>query len=174
MVDLTTSDTRFVALPRRANSIDSGLGSQPIALAGVTLLVLVSAVASITLWRAYTGTSPEADRFAATFRQFQTRTAQVSEQLTEKTNLLESTQQESIDQLQQVQDQVLTMRRQLAAQQTENKRLSEQVSGLSETIDGLRQSYASARPSESDGSTVRRHRHRVHYVRSSRRARPKA
>ena len=63
----------------------------------------------------------------------------------EKTKGLEVTQQESIDQLQVVQDQLQTMKRLLAAQQADTKRLSEQVSGLNEAIDGLRQSFASAR-----------------------------
>ena len=52
-----------------------------------------------------------------------------------------------IDQLQVVQDQLQTVRRLLAAQQTDTKKLSEQVTTLTESIDGLRQSFASA-PSE--------------------------
>jgi len=77
---------------------------------------------------------------------------QVSEQLVEKTKGLENTQQESIDQLQVVQDQLQTVRRLLAAQQAETKKLSEQVSGLAEAVDGLRQSFASAQASEPSGS----------------------
>ena len=49
----------------------------------------------------------------------QARAAQASEQLVEKTKGLEATQQESIDQLQMVQDQLQTVRRLLAAQQTD-------------------------------------------------------
>ena len=60
----------------------------------------------------------------------------------EKTKGLEATQQESIDQLQVVQDQLQTVRRLLAAQQNETKRLSEQVGSLTGAIDGLRQSFA--------------------------------
>jgi len=78
----------------------------------------------------------------------QARTAQASEQLVEKTKGLEATQQESIDQLQVVQDQLATMRHLLAAQQADTKRLSEQVSGLTEAIESLRQSYASAQASD--------------------------
>jgi hypothetical protein len=47
----------------------------------------------------------------------QARATQASEQLVEKTKGLEATQQESIDQLQMVQDQLQTVRRLLAAQQ---------------------------------------------------------
>jgi len=52
---------------------------------------------------------------------------QASEQLVEKTKGLEATQQESIDQLQVVQDQLQTVKRLLSAQQADAKRLSEQV-----------------------------------------------
>src|SRR4029079_16483862 len=102
---------------------------------------------SSALWRAYTGTAPETDRVVAT-RQLQARTAQASEQLGEKTKGLEGTQQESIDQLQVVQDQLLTVRRLLASQQADTRRLSEQVGGLTEAIDGLRQSFASAQAND--------------------------
>ena len=126
------------------------IGSQPIVLAAATLVVMVLGMGSITLWRAYTGTSPEQER-AASARLLQTRTAQASEQLVEKTKGLEATQQESIDQLQVVQDQLQTVKRLLTAQQTETKRLSEQVGGLTGAIEGLRQSFASA-PSQETSS----------------------
>ena len=125
----------------------SRIGTQPIALAAATLLAILAAVAAIGLWRAYTGTSPELDRTVAA-RRLQARATQASEQLVEKTRGLEATQQESIDQLQVVQDQLSTVRRLLASQQADTKRLSEQVSTLTEAIDGLRQSFASAQPSE--------------------------
>ena len=84
------------------------------------------------------------DRIVAA-RQFMARAAQVaSEQLVEKTKGLEETQQESIDQLQLVQDQLQTVRRLLAAQQAESKRLSDEVTALNEAVDGLRQSFASS------------------------------
>src|SRR5450631_356987 len=119
------------------------IGTQPIALAAGALVVILLGVGSIALWRGYTGNSPEQDRVVVA-RQLQARTAQVSEQLVEKAKGLEATQQESIDQLQMVQDQLQTMRRLLAAQQADTRRLSEQVSTLTEAVDGLRQSYASA------------------------------
>lgn len=132
------------------------IGSQPIALAAAVFVALVAGAASIALWRAYTGTSPEPDRVVAV-RQLQARTAQASEQLVEKTKGLEATQQESIDQLQVVQDQLQTVRRLLAAQQSETKRLSEQVASLTGAIDGLRQSFASAQTSEpSSPPSIRR------------------
>ena len=130
------------------------IGTQPIALAAGALIVIVLGVGSIALWRAYTGTSPERDRIIAS-RQLQVRAAQASEQLVEKTKALETTQQESIDQLQVVQDQLQSVKRLLAAQQAEAKRLSEQVSGLTEAIDGLRQSFASAQASEASNPPAR-------------------
>ncbi|MFZ2158933.1 MAG: hypothetical protein WAV72_22825, partial [Bradyrhizobium sp.] len=75
----------------------------------------------------------------------------------EKTKGLEATQQESIDQLQVVQDQLQTVRRLLAAQQTETKKLAEQVGSLTGAIDGLRQSFASAQTSDvSNTPTIRK------------------
>jgi chromosome segregation ATPase len=147
------------------------IGSQPIALAAATLLLIVVGVASIALWRAYTGTSPELDRVAVA-RQLQARAAQASEQLVEKTKGLEATQQESIDQLQVIQDQLQTVRRVLASQQADSKRLSEQVSGLTEAIEGLRQSFASVQANEpAPAPAARNHsiRARVHAIRTARR-----
>jgi uncharacterized protein HemX len=140
-------------------------GTQPIALAAALLLAMLAGVASIALWRTYTGTAPELDRVVAT-RALQTRTAQASEQLVEKTKGLEATQQESIDQLQMVQDQLSTVRRLLASQQADTKRLSEQVSTLTEAIDGLRQSFASAQPSEPAAAPARKRsgRARAHVI----------
>ena len=132
--------------PRSASPI-ARIGGQPIAVAAAALVIVVLGIGSIALWRSYTGTAPETDRVVAT-RQLQARTAQASEQLVEKTKGLEATQQESIDQLQVVQDQLLTVRRLLAAQQTDTRKLSDQVGALTEAIDGLRQSFASAQASE--------------------------
>ena len=144
------------SLRRPANSI-ARIGTQPIGLAAVTLVVILTAVAPIAFWRSYTGNTPELDRGVAT-RQLQARTAQASEQLVEKTKGLEVTQQESIDQLQMVQDQLQTVRRLLAAQQADTRRLSEQVSGLTDAINGLRESFASAQPSEPSSPPAARHR----------------
>ena len=146
------------------------LGAQPIALTAAALLLLIAGIASIGIWRAYTGAAPEADRVVAS-RQLQARTAQASEQLVEKTKGLEATQQESIDQLQLVQDQLQTMKRLMAAQQADTKRLSEQVATLSESIDGLRQSFASARASEVETPTVTRRKPARHRVQASARKR---
>src|SRR6476661_5504535 len=139
MIEVTSQDTKTSGIAR--------IGSQPIALAAGALVLIVLGVGGIALWRASTGTSPEQERVVAA-RQLQVRTAQASEQLVEKTKGLEATQQESIDQLQVVQDQLQTVRRLLAAQQADSKRLSEQVAGLTEAVDGLRQSFASAQASE--------------------------
>ena len=137
----------MIELDPRSTSPIARFGGQPIAIAAAALAIVVLGIGSIALWRAYTGTSPETNR-AVVVRQLQARTAQASEQLVEKTKGLEATQQESIDQLQVVQDQLQTVRRLLAAQQSDTKKLSEQVGTLTEAVDGLRQSYASTRASK--------------------------
>ncbi|MCP3477497.1 hypothetical protein NLM33_45900 [Bradyrhizobium sp. CCGUVB1N3] len=147
MIDLAPRDARTSAFTR--------LGSQPIALTAAALLLLITGVTSIAIWRVYTGTAPESDR-VVTARLLQARTAQASEQLVEKTKGLEATQQESIDQLQVVQDQLLTVKRLLASQQADTKRLSEQVATLTESIDGLKQSFASAQATETETPSVAR------------------
>jgi uncharacterized protein HemX len=133
------------------------MGAQPVALAAATLLVLLAGGGGIALWRAYTGTVPETDRAVAS-RQLQARAAQASEQLVEKAKGLEATQQESIDQLQMLQDQLQTMRRMIAAQQTDTRRLSDQVASLAEAVEGLRHSFASVQPSEAASPPVTRNR----------------
>jgi hypothetical protein len=139
MIEVTSRDATTNGMAR--------IGSQPIALAAGALVVILLGVGSIALWRAYTGTSPEQERIVAA-RQLQVRAAQASEQLVEKTKGLEATQQEAVDQLQVVQDQLQTLRRLFAAQQADAKRLADQVAGLTEAIDGLRQSFASTQATE--------------------------
>jgi uncharacterized coiled-coil protein SlyX len=60
--------------------------------------------------------------------------------------------------LQVAQDQLATVKRQLAAQQAESKRLSEQVSSLTGEIDNLRQSFASAQAAETPSPPTVRNR----------------
>src|SRR5206468_10427332 len=146
--------------PRSASPI-ARFGGQPIAIAAAALVIVVVGVTSITLWRAYTGSAPETERVVVT-RQLQARATQASEQLVEKTKGLEATQQESIDQLQVVQDQLTTVRRLLASQQADTKRLSEQVATLTESIDGLRQSFASARSDDATASVRKPSRKKVY------------
>jgi uncharacterized protein HemX len=132
------------------------IGAQPVALAAGALIMVVLGVASVGLWRAYTGNSPEQERFVS-LRQMQARSTQASEQLFEKTKSLETSQQETIDQLQTVQEQLQSLKRLMAAQQADAKRLAEQVGGLTGSIDTLRQSFASTQASESsDQPAVRR------------------
>jgi uncharacterized protein HemX len=131
------------------------IGSQPVALAAGALIVLVLGAGSIGLWRVTTGNSPEQERFTS-LRQIQARATQASEQLVEKTKGLETSQQESIDQLQAVQDQLQGLKRLVTAQQAETKRLSEQVGGLAGSIDTLRQSFASTQSSEPSDPPVAR------------------
>jgi len=147
MIELAPRNTSGINTSAFNTSTLARISGQPIAIAATAFVIVVLGIGSITLWRAYTGTAPETDRVVAV-RQLQARTAQASEQLVEKTKGLEATQQESIDQLQVVQDQLLTVRRLLAAQQADTRKLSEQVGTLTESIDGLRQSFASAQASE--------------------------
>lgn len=141
-------------MSRPAETANVGrVGAQPIALASAVLFLLVAGVASVAFWRAHGG-STEPDR-AVQARLLQARAAQASEQLVEKTNGLAATQQESIDQLQAMQDQLQTMKRLLASQQAETRRLSEQVSTLTETVDGLRQSFASVSSDSSSAPAAR-------------------
>jgi uncharacterized protein HemX len=163
MIEIKSNDARVGAIAR--------IGSQPIALAAAALILVLVGVGFVVLWRATAATSRQQER-AASARQLQARAAQVSEQLVEKTSSLEITQQESIDQLQLVQDQLQTVRRLLAAQQTESKLLSEQVSGLTEAIDVLRQSFASARSAESTNPPSARNTSRPRHATGSVRRRP--
>jgi uncharacterized protein HemX len=130
------------------------IGTQPIALAAVLLLLIVTGIGSMALWRASAASVSELDRVALA-RQLQTRTTRTSEQLMEKTRGLEATQQESIDQLQVVQDELQTVKRQLTSQQADNKRLTDQVATLADAIEGLRQSNASAQPEASSPPVMR-------------------
>src|ERR1700676_2230944 len=155
MIEGTSLDAKTYGVAR--------IGSQPIALAAGALVIILLGVGGIALWRAYTGNSPEQERIVAA-RQLQVRAAQASEQLVEKTKGLEATQQEAIDQLQVVQDQLQTVKRLLAGQQADAKRLSDQLAGLTEAIDGLRQSFASAqateaRPASSRNKSIRTRSH---------------
>jgi uncharacterized protein HemX len=147
MIELAPREVRTNAIAR--------ISGQPIAVAAAALVLLVMGIGSITLWRVYTGNAPETDRVMAV-RQLQARTAQASEQLVEKTKGLEATQQESIDQLQVVQDQLQTMRRLFAAQQADTRKLSEQVGTLTEAINGLRQSFASTQATEPAAEPTRK------------------
>jgi len=147
----------MIELPPRSASPIARFGGQPIAIAAAALFVVVLGTGSIALWRAYTGSAPETDRAVAT-RQLQARAAQASEQLVEKTKGLEATQQESIDQLQVVQDQLQTVRRLLAAQQGDTKKLAEQVATLTEAVEGLRHSFASAQASDPSAAASPRKR----------------
>ena len=133
------------------------VGSQPVALAAGALALVVLAASSVGLWRAYTGNSPEQERVTS-LRLMQARATQASEQLVEKTRSLEASQQESIDQLQTVQEQLQSLKRLVSAQQADAKRLSEQVGGLTGAIDTLRQSFASTQSSEPSDPPAARQR----------------
>ena len=93
------------------------------------------------------GLVPETDRAMAA-RQIQARTVQASERLAEKTSAMAVTQQEQVDQLQALQEQMQGLKRLLAAQQSDARRLSDQVGTLTGAVDSLRQSFASAQSSD--------------------------
>jgi septal ring factor EnvC (AmiA/AmiB activator) len=148
-MEATSEDTKTNVLRR--------IGSQPVALAAGALIVVVLAASSVGVWRAYTGNAPEQER-TASLRQMQARATQASEQLFEKTKSLETSQQETIDQLQAVQDQLQSLKRLVTAQQADAKKLAEQVGGLTGAIDTLRQSFASTQSSEPSDPPVTRNR----------------
>ncbi len=145
MIEATSEDARTNGIAR--------IGSQPIALATVALAIMLVGAGSIALWRAYTGNSPEQDRVVAA-RSVQARVAQTTEQLVERTKALEVSQQEAVDQLQVAQDQLLTIKRLLATQQTDAKRLSEQMAALTSAIESVRQSFASSQSTELSGPSA--------------------
>jgi len=147
----------------------SRFGGQPFVIGASALLAIVVGIGAIAAWRAYSGTSPELDRVIAT-RQLQARATQASEQLVEKTRGLEATQQESIDQLQVMQDQLQTVRRLLASQQADSKKLSEQIVTLTESVDGLRQSFASTRSDDPAPSVRKSSRKKIYRSANRKRA----
>ncbi len=165
--------TRDTRLYLDKSSTSPARSSHPIALAAATLAVLIAGIGGIMLWRAYGGSPPETERAVALTKQIQARTVQASEQLVEKTKGHEASQQESIDQLQSMQEELQSMRRLLAAQQADTKRLTDQVSTLKDTVDGLRQSFASTQASEQASAAPRNRniRSRAHASRSGHRHR---
>jgi uncharacterized protein HemX len=139
----------------RKNGI-ARIGSQPIALAAGVLMVLLVGAGTVGVWRVATGSYPETDR-AIAIRQVQARAAEASEQLAEKTKAMAVTQQEQVDQLQALQEQVQGVKRLLAGQQNEAKRLSDQIGTLTGAIDNLRQSFASAQSSDTSDTAPSGH-----------------
>ena len=169
MIDVRADGARSSGIGR--------VGSQPIALAAVALALMLTGAGSIAIWRATAGALPETQRTISA-RQIQLRAIEASEQLVEKTKALELSQQEAIDQLQALQDQMQGVKRLLAAQQNDAKRLSEQVAAVASAVDGLRQSFASA-PSTADASDPPQARHaparyRTHAMRGSQRKRSRS
>lgn len=149
------------------------LGRQSIMVAAAALALVVIGIGGIFAWRSYSGIVPESERLTAT-RLTQARVAQASEQLVEKTKGLEATQQQSIDQLQVVQDQLLTVQRLLASQQNETRKLNEQVGNLTGTLDNLRQSFATASAAEAEQPAARPAQRRGRARAAVTRGRPKA
>lgn len=147
MVDMTPNTTPQTASWR--------VGQQPVMVAAAALVIMVLGIGSVFAWRSYSGSTPEPERLTAA-RLTQARVAQASEQLVEKTKGIEVTQQQSIDQLQVVQDQLQTVQRLLTSQQNETRKLTEQVGNLTGTLDNLRQSFASIPSPEASGAATAR------------------
>jgi uncharacterized protein YoxC len=137
MTEVLPSDSHLSAIRR--------IGTQPIALAAAAFVVLVIGIGTVVAWRSYSGVSPETSQVTAASRT-QAKLVQGNAELVEKTKGLEDSQQQAIDQLQIVQDQLQAVHQLLASQQTETRRLAQQVSVLNSTIDGLRESFASMPP----------------------------
>ena len=168
MMDVTSADA--------GKNRVAPVGSQPIALAAVALVLVLLGAGTVALWRAAAGGSPETDR-VTTARQTQLRAVAASEQLVEQTKALERSQQESIDQLQALQDQMQSVKRLLAAQQNDAKRLSDQVGAVAGAIDSLRQSFASAQATEASDQPQANHatnRPRRHAIRAAPRKQAKS
>ena len=163
MIHLDSHDPEFGSMLRS--------GSQPIALAAILLLLIVIGIGSMALWRATAGIGPEVDRVALA-RLLQSHTT--PEQLAERTRSLEASQQDSIDQLQVVQDELQTVKRLLASEEADKKRLADQVAVLTEAVDGLRQSFASAPPDPSPAPAARPLSTRTHAMTGTRHKRSKA
>jgi len=106
-------------------------------IAVVAVCVLIVGVGGLILWT--TGSNS-----AASVSPSVTALVQTSNELVEKTGALETTEQQTIDQLQVVQDQ-------LAAQQAEMKKLAGAIETLNAKLDTLAQS-ASATPAPSAGT----------------------
>lgn len=86
----------------------------------------------------------------------------ILDQLVEATNALEISQQQAIDQLQELQQL-------LSAQQAETRKSSDEVAALSDKLEALRQSFASApaapSPEEADEPQPRKSKQVVHHSR---------
>jgi uncharacterized protein HemX len=163
MVDMTTPHSQNRALPPMADDMSehptrrpdaakkrsalNQIGHQPIIVTAVAVALVFAGIFGVFAWRAYSGNSPEPERLTASRLQ-QARVAQASEQLIEKTKGIEATQQQSVDQLQVVQDQLQTMQRLLTAQQNETRKLTEQLGTITGSLDNLRQSFASTTASD--------------------------
>jgi septal ring factor EnvC (AmiA/AmiB activator) len=147
MIDVSRKDSR--------SSGSARIGSQPMALAAGALALLLIGAGTAAGWRAVTGSYPETDRAVAA-RQIQARATEASEQLAEKTKAMGITQQEQVDQLQAMQEQMQGMKQLLATQQSDARRLTDQVGTLSGAIDSLRQSFASAQSSEAPARSAAR------------------
>ncbi len=131
----------------RGSSPAARVGRQPIAFVAAALVVAFGAIGSVAVWQIASGAAPVQERITPT-RLMQSRVMQASEQFVEKTKDLELSQQQSIDELQAVHGQLQAIRQLLAAQQSETKRLSDQVGEVTTSLDNLRQSFASSRPTE--------------------------
>src|SRR5665647_1494618 len=101
-------------------------------------------VAGLLLVRGFGGTTPAAPSSSVAHAP---TVEQVSNEILETAKGLGITQQQAVDQLQVVQDQ-------LATQQTETKKLSEQITALTERLDALQQSVANPAAASTHAATT--------------------
>jgi septal ring factor EnvC (AmiA/AmiB activator) len=116
-------------------------------------------VAAAFVWRIASG-PPSAPQVAAPAP---TATSPALNELVEATKALEVSQQQAIDQLQ-------VLQQQLASQQADAKKSSDEVEALSDKLETLRQSFASisAQPEEADAPQPRESRPAAHTRRAHR------
>ena len=136
MLDEQSENSR-ISLMERARRV-------PVALAAGALVVLVVGGGFAAIWRASYGTTDEPRLSASVIAQ--NRMIRSNEELIEKTKALQQSQQDAIDQLQAVQDQLKAVQKVLGSQQSDTKRINSQVATLTDTLDGIRNSFAKAPP----------------------------
>lgn len=142
------------------------ISSHPIFLGLAALVVLAAGLGWIAASRTLKA-PPHENNPITSDQPLQARSVQF-EEFAEKSKNLEQSQQETIDQVQAAGDQIFILKKLLAAQQAETRRLTEQVKEVAEAVDGLRQSFATTRDPDVSTSLKR------HSIRKSKLYRRKA
>ena len=126
---------------QRVTEDRAAAGRRQLSVFAVGLAVILIGVGCVLLQRGFGGNSAAVASSAATARE------QIPNELLEATKGLQVTQQQAVDQLQVVQDQ-------LVAQHTETKKLSEQITTLTERLDALQQSVANLPAASTHAATT--------------------